>query len=90
MDKGLVLYPCYFNSSLKRSEGRRVPLLSGVQNPEPVIIERILTRKQVPFRREKKSHPSYWWKGQGRIVADFKGTKGELIRLISNELKNSE
>lgn len=90
MDKGVVLYPCYFDRDLMRSEGRRVPRLKGVQNPEPGVIERILIKNNIKCRREPKSHPSYWWKGQGRIIAEYSGNKGELILLVSNALTNPE
>ncbi|PWR71059.1 signal recognition particle subunit SRP19/SEC65 family protein [Methanospirillum stamsii] len=90
MDKGVILYPCYFDSDLTRTEGRRVPRSKGVQNPEPVAIERILKKQKIPYNREQKSHPSYWWKGQGRFVAEFTGTKGELINIVSMGLKSPE
>lgn len=90
MDKGLVLYPCYFDCDLKRSEGRRVPRSAGVQNPEPAVIERILTKNHIVCKREPKSHPAFWWKGQGRIIAEYSGSKAELINLISHALKTPD
>ncbi len=88
MDKGVILYPCYFDRELMRSEGRRVSLDTGVSNPEPGDIERILKANKIPYVREPKSHPAYWWKNQGRFVVDYTGPKRELIALISTGLKN--
>lgn len=90
MDKGVILYPCYFDSELMRSEGRRVSRGTGVAHPEPGDIERILKANRIPFTRESKSHPAYWWKHQGRFVVEHTGSKGELIALISSGLKNAE
>jgi signal recognition particle subunit SRP19 len=90
MDKGVILYPCYFDSDLMRSEGRRVPRTSGVQNPDAGDIERILKKNHIQYSREPKSHPAYWWKGQGRIIVEYTGSKGDLIHLIGSSLKTPE
>jgi signal recognition particle subunit SRP19 len=89
MDKGVILYPCYFDSELMRSEGRRVSRETGAAQPEPGDIERILKTSHIPYTREAKSHPAYWWKHQGRFVVEYAGSKRELIRLITTSLKNS-
>jgi len=89
MDKGVILYPCYFDSELMRSEGRRVSHDTGVAHPEPGDIERILKANRISFTRESKSHPAYWWKHQGRFVIEYPGSKGELIALVSSGLKNA-
>jgi len=89
MNKGVILYPCYFDSELMRSEGRRVSRDMGVTHPEPGDIERILKSNNIPFTRESKSPPSYWWKHQGRFVVEYPGTKHELISLISSGLKSA-
>ena len=89
MDKGVILYPCYFDSELMRSEGRRVSRGTGVAHPEPGDIERILKANRIPFTCESKSHPAYWWKHQGRLVVEHSGSKGELIALVSSGLKNA-
>jgi len=89
MEKGVILYPCYFDSDLRRSEGRRVSQGSGASHPEPMDIERILKANQIPFNRESKSHPSFWWKHQGRFIVDYSGPKSVLINLIGNALKGS-
>lgn len=84
----MILYPCYFDSELMRSEGRRVSLDTGVAHPEPGDIERILKAKKILFTRESKSHPAYWWKNQGRFVVEYPGPKKDLIALVSSGLKN--
>jgi len=89
MDKGLILYPCYFDSNLTRKEGRRTPLSLSVQNPVPDEIERILKSNQIKFQKEKKTHPSFWWKHEGRFIAEYEGSKQSLITLIGEALKKT-
>jgi len=90
MDKGVILYPCYFDSDLMRSEGRRVSYDTGIAHPEPGDIERILKTNHITYNRETKSHPAYWWKHQGRFMVEYSKTKGELVNLIGTSLKSSQ
>ena len=89
MDKGLILYPCYFDRSLKRSEGRRTSRAMSVQEPSPSTIERILRSNKISFTHEDKSHPAYWWKHEGRFMVEFTGTKSDLITLIGKALSDT-
>lgn len=89
MDKGLILYPCYFDRSLKRSEGRRTSRAMSVQEPSPSTIERILKSNKITFTHEEKSHPAYWWKREGRFMVDYTGTKRELISIIGKALSDT-
>ena len=89
MDKGLILYPCYFDSSITRNEGRRTPLSLSVQSPVPEEIERILKSNKIRYQREKKAHPSFWWKHEGRFVVSYEGSKQSLITLVGDALKNT-
>lgn len=90
MNKGQILYPCYFDSDLRRSEGRRVPGSLSVQSPAPGDIERILKSHRIRYQRENRSHPSFWWKQEGRFVVEYDGTKRDLIRLIGTSLRDSK
>jgi len=87
MEKGLILYPCYFDSKLSREEGRRVARESAVQTPGVAEIERALASCGVKYRREKKSHPAWWWKNEGRVIAECDGPKTDLLKRVAFELK---
>jgi signal recognition particle subunit SRP19 len=86
MEKGLILYPCYFDAKLKRNEGRRVTRECAVPAPAIPDIERALASCGIKYRREKKSHPSWWWKHEGRIVADCGDKKSSVLRKVAAEL----
>ena len=87
MEKGLILYPCYFDVKLSREEGRKVARVSAVQAPAVAEIERALASCGIKYHREKKSHPAWWWKNEGRIIADCDGPKTDLLRRVATELK---
>ncbi|HWQ66047.1 MAG TPA: signal recognition particle subunit SRP19/SEC65 family protein [Methanospirillum sp.] len=87
MEKGKILYPCYFDAKLKRSEGRRVMTGDAVPTPGVQEIERALATCGVKYQREKKSHPGWWWKQEGRVIAEYDGLKSELIRNVASVLK---
>ncbi|PKL59013.1 MAG: signal recognition particle protein Srp19 [Methanomicrobiales archaeon HGW-Methanomicrobiales-4] len=87
MENGLILYPCYFDVKLSREEGRRVTRESAVLTPAVPDIERALASCGVKYRREKKSHPSWWYKHEGRIIAECAGPKTDLLKKVAIELK---
>lgn len=89
MEKGLILYPCYFDAKLMRNEGRRVPRESAVQAPAIPDIERALASQGIPYRREKKSHPAWWWKHEGRVIAECTGPKSELLSKVAIEIRKN-
>ena len=82
-----ILYPCYFNASLSRSEGRRVPRTLGAKGPVINDIERALKRANVKYRVEEHHHPAYWIRREGRIIAEWHEKKESLIRKVAQKLE---
>lgn len=88
MEKGeCILYPCYFNASYSRAEGRRVPRSLGSKGPVLTDIERALKRAGIPYRIEEHHHPSHWARREGRVVAEWKDRKELLIRKVAQKLE---
>ncbi len=81
-----VLYPCYFNGALKRSEGRRVPLVAGGKAPSLAELERALKRSGLAFRAEDSHHPAHWQRHEGRVVVEWKKSKETLIKKVAQQL----
>jgi signal recognition particle subunit SRP19 len=81
-----ILYPCYFNGALKRSEGRRVPLKAGVKSPSLAELERALKRSGLTFHAEDKPHPAHWERHEGRVVVDWKKGKETLIKKVAQQM----
>jgi len=81
-----ILYPCYFDATLQRREGRRVPKELGVKSPDLPAIEAVLRKMKVPYRLEEHHHPARWAEREGRIVAEWEGSKEDLIRRVAKRL----
>jgi signal recognition particle subunit SRP19 len=82
-----ILYPCYFDSTLDRSSGRRVPVKLAVKGPTLADLERALKRERLKFRAEEKPHPAHWHKREGRLVVAWEGRKGDLLRRVAGALE---
>lgn len=82
-----ILYPCYFNASYTRAEGRRVPRSRGVKGPVLTDLERALKKAGIPFRVEEHHHPAHWTRREGRLVAEWKQGKGALIKAVAQKLE---
>jgi signal recognition particle subunit SRP19 len=82
-----ILYPCYFNASYTRAEGRRVPRKLGVKGPVLTDIERALKKAGIPFRVEEHHHPSHWARREGRVIAEWTDKKEHLIRKVAQKLE---
>ena len=81
-----ILYPCYFDATLQRREGRRVPKELGVKSPDLPAIEAVLRKMKVPCRLEEHHHPARWAEREGRLVAEWGGSKEDLIRRVAKRL----
>jgi signal recognition particle subunit SRP19 len=81
-----VLYPCYFNGALKRSEGRRVPIKMGIKAPSLAELERALKRSGIGFRAENNPHPAHWERHEGRVVVEWKKGKEMLIKKVAQQM----
>lgn len=81
-----ILYPCYFNSALKRAEGRRIPLSSAVKDPSLIDLEKAVKRSGLAFRVEQKHYPSRWWQKEGRVHVQWNESKEKLLKRVATHL----
>ena len=82
-----VLYPVYFNKSVSRKAGRRVPVSLAVENPKVEEIETVLKNADRACAAEKKNHPSQWSTKRGRVLVSKTSSKEELIRSVARGIK---
>ncbi|HZD43792.1 MAG TPA: signal recognition particle subunit SRP19/SEC65 family protein [Methanomicrobiales archaeon] len=78
-----ILYPCYFNAGLARSEGRRVPRSLGVSKPTLADLERALKKCNLKFRVEEHPHPAHWTRREGRAVVKWSESKEALLMRVA-------
>lgn len=81
-----ILYPCYFNASLTRAEGRRVSRALGSKGPVLGDIERALSRSNIKFRVEEHHHPAHWMRHEGRVIVEWRDKKEILIKKVAQKL----
>ncbi len=82
-----VLYPEYFDKSLKRKEGRKVPKNKAVE--ESSLAKLTFACKHLSLEHiveKEKKYSKSWWKSEGRILIVSSGvqSKTELIRRVAN------
>jgi len=86
-ERMLVLYPEYFDSSLSRAEGRRVPRASA---SEDVTVERVAAAVRAlglePVVEEKAAYPCRWWRRGGRVVVKKTMAKEKLLLKVAGRL----
>ena len=88
-DKKLVLWPLYFDIAEPRP-WRRVPKDLAVSEPTAEAIARIAAELRLkPVLEKGVSHPKRWWKEEGRVLIDIRGTKSVLLQQIAEKLKAS-
>ena len=88
LDKSIVIYPEYFDFSLKRSEGRKVPVNISVKRPNIDELYSITKDIGTKVKKSPKSHSSNWVAELGSITLFYEGKKMELLHRIGEELKN--
>ena len=87
MERERILYPCYFDATLTREEGRRIPVKKGTKHTTLIELEKALLRCKIPYKTEKKAHPGFWFKFDGRALVKWEGPKQKLIQIVSDNLE---
>jgi signal recognition particle subunit SRP19 len=86
-----ILYPQYFDSTISRAQGRRVP--RDMARKAPKAIDVFHAAQKAGFDPEldpEHHHPAFWHLKAGRVLISLDnvdGTKAGLIRVIARYLK---
>ena len=82
-----VVWPIYFDKSVSRLAGRKVPIKYSIEKPS---IENIAKAAKLlglnPVLENNAIYPSKNWKNDGRVLVDKKDTKIKLLKQISKRL----
>ena len=82
-----IIYPEYFDSNLKRSQGRKVPLNQSVKGPTVDEIHSIIIDLAISGRKSQKSHSGNWSSSKGSLEVNYDKSKVSLIHQIGKGLK---
>ncbi len=86
--KFYVLYPEYFDKSVSRKNGRRVPLSKATEGMSLKKLVFALKKLNLDFQIQKdKAFPATWWEKSGRVLIPInkkdKVPKTQIIKDIS-------
>ena len=84
----ITIWPQYLNKKLTLKEGRKIAKIDAVSDPSLSDIERAVKRLGLTYEVQKDvAYPGKWYEKSGKILVEWEGTKLELIRAISSEIK---
>jgi len=82
-----VVWPVYFDKSVSKLGGRKVPKKHAVEKPS---IENIAKAAKSlgfhPVMEKNCAHPSKHWKKEGRVLIDKIGSKSKMLVQIANRM----
>jgi signal recognition particle subunit SRP19 len=87
-DNKIVLWPEYFDKSLTKNAGRRVPQKLAVSSPTVDDIAKAAKRlKMKPKIENNKAYPGRWWRKSGRVLVRADEKKTKVIRRVATVIK---
>lgn len=85
----ITIWPQYINKNLTLNEGRKIAKEDAVNDPTLSDIERAAKRLGLKYSTQKDvAYPGKWYEKSGRVLVEWEGTKLELLREVSAEIKN--
>jgi len=90
--EGFIIWPTYFDRTLSRSEGRRVPLPLSSRLPTVEKLSKAAQRLGWYVKVEVAAHPKTHWKKTGRLIVrpDKPLNKQSVIKALAQELLRQE
>jgi len=84
----LRVWPVYFDASVSRGEGRRVPRSKAVRDPKAEDIEKAAKKLGLnPILEPAATYSKQPWRPVGVVLVDKKGHKTRIINDIAEEMK---
>jgi len=82
-----VIWPLYFDKNFTRLQGRKVAKKYAKEKVSSEEIEKAAkTLKLNPILEKNCAHPARFWKKEGRVLIDKKGSKSKLLIDLSQHL----
>jgi len=87
MRNEIVLWPIYFDSTMTRAEGRKVPKRLGKPSPSLDMIEKALKRLGIPYELVPEAvYPHFPWKKTGLILVKKSKSKNQILKDVAEGL----
>lgn len=83
-----IVWLIYFDASITRRFGRRVPRKLAVEAPTLEELVEACKRLNLSFQmRESARYPRMWWSGRGYVIVDKSKSKGRLLEALALEIR---
>lgn len=83
-----VIWPVYFDSTLTRSRGRKLPKTLCVPSPRISELVEAVSRLRLKYELvADASHPRTPWAKTGKLLVVKNGTKNKLLKKIAEQLR---
>lgn len=90
-DDTVVLWPRYFDRSVSRAAGRRIPKDLAVKRPDAAWVNSAAKKAGYkPELQAKVRHPTMPWKVMGRVLIVSDDNKETVIRKVAEKMAASE
>ena len=83
----IIIWPCYFDATKTRKDGRRVPKSSAI--PLPKILEIKQAAEELGFECEQvadSSYPKAPWLKSGMLLVKKRENKNQIVGKIAKQL----
>ena len=86
--KYVTVWPQYFDSTLSRKYGRRVPKELSVPKPTSKEIAEVLERLDREYLTSEGKYPRLWWYEEGPLIVEKREgeSKTQILLEIAREL----
>lgn len=79
-----IIWPQYFDKSISRSKGRKLPFKDAVDTPSIESLIKAATLLRLSFEVDKEArYPASWWQTSGRLLVKKVDTKYSLLRKMA-------
>ncbi|NPA85248.1 MAG: signal recognition particle protein Srp19 [Crenarchaeota archaeon] len=85
--KKVILWPQYFDATLSRREGRRVPKSLAVPHPTQRELLDALASLGLSAEPLEARYPREWWNKEGPVLVEKERPKTDLLRTVGEELR---
>lgn len=82
-----IVWPVYFDASLPRRLGRKVPLNEAIRNP--TINDILKACKELELEcevNEEAKYPRAWYLHRGYVRIKFSGSKSKLLHILAKKI----
>jgi len=85
----LVVWPVYFDSTVSRGRGRKVPLRLSIPSPRIEELLKAAERLKLPHELvPDAAHPATPWKKTGYLLVEKRDSKTKILYEIAKELQS--